>query len=110
MNKFLADIVASINGFLALMIIASHAIGGAVLSFGSSGGDVATAILGLALGAVAGTLIAGLICGMIALLIDIRYHLMTIAESVGKSPRIEPVVSDWGESAPRYAESEVEKD
>ena len=110
MNKFLADIVAGINGFLALMIIASNAIGGAVFFFGSSSGDGAAAILGFALGAVVGTLIAGLICGMIALLIEIRNHLMRIADSVEKFPRIEPVVSHWSEPAPRAAESVVEQD
>ena len=81
-----------------------------MLSFGSSGGDGAAGILGSVLGAIVGTLLAGLICGMIALLIEIRNHLKTIAELVGKSPRIEPLVSDWGQPTPRAAESEVERD
>jgi phosphoglycerol transferase MdoB-like AlkP superfamily enzyme len=67
MNKFLANAMGVLNGFIALMIVAT-ALAFGLLVYGT----VAIVILSL----VIGILIAVLVCGLIAMFSDIREEVI----------------------------------
>ena len=73
MNKFLADGLSFVNGFIAFVIIFAT-----VILFATNGGN----LLAFIVGCLAGLVLAILICGTLALLINIKDELVLAKQSL----------------------------
>lgn len=83
MNRFLAQVINVVNGFVALAIMLGCAIGGAILGEPLGPQDVG-AFIGLLIGGLLGLVLAAYFCGLLALFIDMRNSLLGIANSQRK--------------------------
>lgn len=74
MNRVLADTLAFLNAFIAIVVIAACAyLGYRTITFAGQG-------VGLIIGAVGGLVLAAFVCGSIAFVALIESHLRTMAE------------------------------
>jgi hypothetical protein len=76
-NRFMIWIVRELNASVAVGIIVSFAVIGAIF-MGRPNYDPISMAIGAALAGIAGVLVAGLTCGLIAAFLQIERHLFAI--------------------------------
>jgi hypothetical protein len=84
MNRFLANILGTLNIIAAVVIIAFGAwYGAAIAKMTPSVESDGAALIGAMIGGILGCIGAGLVCGVISLFVLIERHLRTLAAQGG---------------------------